>query len=153
MDAPALKTLYKCLLAQGWSAVDPRTNPRAYADSSGKRFGTLERGGVRLAISTGQELIEERGTVIVYMTDEQTDVILRALIVDSPLRKRGLAGHTLKEVAALSDSLQATIYLEPVPIEDKPLDEAKLGALYTKHGFEFVSAKRQVMVRRAKKDH
>ncbi len=140
--------LRKALIEAGWQAIDTRSSPRAYADASGKRFGTIERNGVRVALSIGEELVDERGDVMVYMTDEPSDAILRALIVDEEARGQGLASQALKEITDLADVSGTTIRLEPAPIEDKPLDVMSLVSLYSKFEFEFAGSSRHVMVRR-----
>lgn len=140
--------LRKALIEAGWQPIDTRSNPRAYADVLGKRFGTVERNGVRVALSIGEELVDERGDVIVYMTDEPSDAILRALIVDGDARGQGLASQALKDIIDLADASGTTICLEPVPIEDKPIDFASLVSLYSKFGFHFAESSRRVMVRR-----
>ena len=59
----------------GWQDNDSRTSQRGYADEAGKRFGTFERNGVRVALLIGEELADERGDVMVYMTDESTGLL------------------------------------------------------------------------------
>lgn len=140
--------LRKALIETGWQVIDTRSNPRVYADAAGKRFGTLERNGVRVALSIGEELVDERGDVMVYMTDEPSDAILRALIVDAASRGQGLASQALKDIIRLADASGTTLCLEPSPIEDKPLDTTSLVNLYSKFEFVFIGTSRRVMVRR-----
>lgn len=141
------QTLRQALLLSGWQALDSRTHPRVYADTFGTRFGTLEKDCCRIALSLGQELTEERGDAIVYMSDEPRDVILRALITDPDCRGQGLAIKALKEIEHLADATASTIYLEPQPIDDKPVAIPILVALYARFGFVFTSAANRVMAR------
>lgn len=140
--------LRQALLNAGWSVLDSKTSPRAYADESGQRFGTVEKDGVRVSLSIGQEFVEERGAVIVYMSEDPSDAILRALIVDDDVRRQGFAKRALTTIAQLADATASTVYLEPSPIEDKPLGAAALCKLYGVFGFEFVGPNNRVMVRR-----
>lgn len=140
--------LRKALIEAGWQALDTRSNPRAYTDAAGKRFGTLERNGVRVALSIGEELVDERGDVMVYLTEEPSDAILRVLIVDAASRRQGLASQALRDISHLADASGTTLCLEPSPIEDKPLDATSLASLYSKFGFEFIGTSRRVMARR-----
>ncbi len=140
--------LRQALLSAGWTVLDSRTSPRAYADASGQRFGTVEKDGVRISLSIGQELGEERGGVIVYMSDEPSDAILRALIVDGDVRRQGFAKRALTTLAQLADATATTVFLEPAPIEDKPLGVTELASLYGAFGFEFAGPTNRVMVRR-----
>ena len=143
-----MKSLRQAMLSAGWIAVDSKTNPRAYADTSGKRFGTLEKEGVRIALSIGEELVSERGAAMVYMTDDPSDAILQALIVDFEVRGKGLAKRALNEIALHANATGTTIYLEPVPIEDKPVDTNALKKLYSKFAFSSKNPGDAVMVRR-----
>ena len=140
--------LRKSLIEAGWQAIDTRNSPRAYTDASGKRFGTVERNGVRVALSIGEKLLDERGDVMVYMTDEPVDAILRALIVDEDARGQGLASKALKDIILLADVIGTTLFLEPAPIEDKPMDVTSLVNMYSRFEFEFAGSSRRVMVRR-----
>lgn len=136
-------------ISSGWVALDTRTSPRAYRDCSGKRFGTLEKGGVRLALSIGSELGEERGSVMLYDSGEPTDVILQAIVVDTDSRNKGAARATLSELVALAESTHSTLYVEPTPIEDKPVPVDGLRRLYGEFGFSQHAGCQVVMSRRA----
>lgn len=140
--------LREALLVNGWEALDTRTHPRVYADTSGVRYGTLEKGGVRVSLSVGFELMDEGREPIVYLSDDSSSVILRALIVDEAHRRKGLAKSTLTELCHLADNTGSVIYLEPVPIEDKPMTCEDLSNLYSRYGFELETGSRSVMVRR-----
>ena len=142
------KNLRQAMIEAGWAVIDTRTSPLAYADASGKRFGTLQKNGVRVALSIGEELIDDRGTVMAYMTGESSDVILRALIADPVARGKGLAASVLAEIATLADQTSSTIYLEPVPIDDRAAPVAVLAKMYGRVDFQATHPGSAVMVRR-----
>jgi hypothetical protein len=141
------RNVYRALIAAGWTALDSRTDPRAYADASGKRFGTVEKDGVRLSLSIDELLAEHRGEVIVYSSCDTYDVILRAIIVDEPLRGSGRAGRAFAELVRMADLAVATVYLEPVPIADKIVPKNILSRFYQRFGFQFISDSNRVMIR------
>lgn len=145
--ASQIPSLRKALIVAGWTPIDTRTSPLAYADASGRRFGTLQSDHVRVALSVGEFLVEERGVAMAYFAEEPTDVILRALIVDSDARGRGLAKKALGEIAALADATSSTLYLEPTPIGHGPVDAKVLSKMYQRAGFQSQGAKGVVMVR------
>jgi GNAT superfamily N-acetyltransferase len=139
--------LYQALLKGGWTALDCRTHPRAYADCAGHRFGTLERNGVRVGLTVDQILVDHRGSVIVYENTGSNDVILRALIVDPEHRRKGRASQTMEDVVRWANRAKATVYLEPAPIEDRAVQKSDLATFYERFGFEFSSQRNLVMVR------
>ncbi|EKD97762.1 MAG: hypothetical protein ACD_23C00750G0003 [uncultured bacterium] len=140
--------LREALIQSGWKALDSRTHPRAYVDAAGTRYGTLEKAEVRVVLSIGFELTEEHGEPIVYLSDDNTSVIVRALIVDECHRQQGLAKATLQELCRWADETGTSMYLEAVPIEDKPVLSEDLSRLYSAYGFEYDVGNRMVMVRR-----
>jgi GNAT superfamily N-acetyltransferase len=140
-------TIRQALLNRGWTALDARTHPRSYVDAAGKRFGTLEKGGVRIALSLGHSLVEERGGVMVYQADNTTEAILQALIVDPEVRGKGLAKLVLKELTDCADATGTELYLEPVALDSGPLDTAALKRLYARFQFETPSLSSRIMVR------
>lgn len=145
------QNLWKAIFESGWTALDARTHPRAYVDTGGKRYGTLEKDGVRIALSLNQCLCVERGVAMVYQSDQdQQEAILQALIVDADYRRRGRAREALEQVAQLADSCMTDIYLEPCPIEDKPVTREGLVALYRDYGFNDIQGKNVAMVRPAR---
>jgi hypothetical protein len=141
------RNVYRALIAAGWTALDSRTDPRAYADASGRRFGTVEKDGVRLSLSIDEMLAEHRGQVIVYSSCDTYDVIVRAVIVDKHMRRSGRAGRAFSELVQLADLAVATVYLEPVPIADKNLPTTILIQFYQRFGFQFASDSSRIMVR------
>lgn len=145
------QTLRLALIDHGWTALDSRTDPNAYQDQGGTRYGTLVKNGVRLALSSGQLLGEERGEAIVYSADDHTDVILQALIVPSQSRRNGLANSALREITHLADKTGTSIHLEVAPIEDKSVAADVLQGLYLKHGFAMLKGAKRVMVRGVQK--
>ena len=140
--------LRQALLAAGWTVNDARTSSRAYVDSVGRRFGSLEKNGVRVALSISHELVDERGDVMVYESDDPCDAILRALMVDPELRRMGAARNTMAELANLCDLNSITVYLEPVPLELGQIEANHLAAFYAEFGFAFTGPWRRVMVRK-----
>lgn len=140
--------LREALLQNGWKALDTRTHPRVYADTSGVRYGTLEKAGVRVSLSVGFELLDEGREPIVYLSDDSSSVIVRALIVDEADRRKGVAKTTLAELCQLADKTGSVMYLEPVPIDDKPMLSEDLSRLYARYGFILDAGSRSVMVRR-----
>lgn len=143
-----MKNLRQALIAEDWSAIDTRTSLLAYADTSGKRFGTLQKNDVRIALSIGEMLMDDRGTVMAYMTEESSDVILRALIVDPAARGKGLASGVLAEIARLADQTNSTIYVEPAPIGDRSVKADVLAKMYGQVNFQATRQGGAVMVRR-----
>lgn len=145
MRSPNLR---QAMLDSGWLALDARTHPRAYVDAGGQRYGTLEKGGVRIALSLNRCLDIEHGSAIVYQSDQtHQEAILQALIVDLEHRGCGKATAALQDLVALADICQTTLYLEPVPIDDKPAPIESLAALYRRHGFSELHGHNSVMVR------
>lgn len=145
-EAPV--TLRQVMLSRGWLALDSRTHPRAYVNHSGSRFGTLEKDGVRIALSLGQSLGTERGVSVVYMTEELSDVIVRALLVDPDHRGQGKATCAMTELTKLADSIGTMLYLEPCPIDNEPMDAESLSIFYAHFGFERPVICSNVMVRK-----
>ena len=140
--------LREALLQNGWKALDTRNHPRVYADASGVRYGTLEKAGVRVSLSVGFDLLDEGRGPIVYLSEDSSSVIIRALIVDEADRRKGVAKTILAELCRLADKTGSVMYLEPVPIDDKPILSEDLSKLYAKYGFNFHAGSRSVMVRR-----
>ncbi len=141
------QNLCRLLIKSGWTALDARTDARAYADSAGRRYGTLERGGVRLAVTIDEMLaVDQRGDVIIYASHDSGDVILRALIVDPEMRRKGLARKAMDDVVLLATKAKSTVYIEPAPIDDKPVKKADLVKFYAGFGFAFAGARERVMV-------
>lgn len=142
------KNLHQAMLSNGWVSLDARTHPRAYTDTGGQRYGTLEKDGVCIALSLDQCLAAERGCVMVYHSDQdQREAILQALIVDPGQRRTGKAEAALCEVTAHADACHTTLYLEPTPIADKPVPSQVLAKLYRRHGFVESAGQHLVMVR------
>ncbi|MDT8992758.1 GNAT family N-acetyltransferase [Curvibacter sp. APW13] len=144
------RNLYQAMMHGGWARLDARTHPRAYQDAAGTRYGTLEKDGVRIALSLNRCLGIERGVVMVYQSDQEPpEAVLMALIVDPERRKAGRATAALQELIAAADTCQTTLYLEPVPIEDRPLPALALEGLYRKFGFTTLGDSCSVMIRAA----
>lgn len=142
------QNLHQAMLGAGWLSLDAKSHPRVYVDTAGKRFGTLEKAGVRIALSLNHCLGMERGSVMVYQSDQdQTEAILQALIVESDQRRQGHAKKTLAELTRLADSCMTHLYLEPCPLEDKPVTREGLESLYRQYGFHDISGKGIAMVR------
>ena len=141
------RNVYRALINAGWTALDTRSDPRAYADAAGRRFGALEKDGVRLSLSIDEMLADERGDVMVYSTHDSFDVIVRALIVDPDLRRTGRAGRAMGEVVRLAESANVTVYLEPALIAEKGMPLTELTRFYRRFGFEFTTGRQRVMVR------
>jgi hypothetical protein len=145
-----IQNLHQAMLGAGWLPLDVKSHPRVYVDTSGKRYGTLEKAGVRIALSLNLCLGMERGTVMVYQSDQdQPEAILQALIVESDRRRQGHAKNSLAELTRLADSCLTHLYLEPCPLEDKPVSREGLESLYRRYGFHDISGKGIAMVRPA----
>lgn len=144
------KNLYQAMVEVGWVPMDARTHPRAYVDAGGTRYGTLEKDGVRMALSLNRCLAEERGAVMVFQSDhEQPEAVLMALVVDRKFRQAGRASAALRDLIAQADGSQTTLYLEPVPIDDKAVAVEALVGLYRRYGFTFSTKQCCVMVRQS----
>ncbi len=142
------RNLYQAMVELGWMPLDARTHPRAYVDAGGSRYGTLEKDGVRMALSLNRCLAEERGAVMVFQSDhEQPEAVLMALVVDREFRQKGRATAALRELVAQADASQTTLYLEPVPIDDKAVAVEALCGFYRRNGFTFSTKQCCVMVR------
>jgi GNAT superfamily N-acetyltransferase len=142
-----LMNLREALILNGWSALDTRTHPRAYIDTAGVHHGTLEKGGVRLSLAVGFEMNDERGEPIIYLSDDSSSVIVRALMVDEADRRQGFAHSVLAELCRLADEVGCEMFLEPAPIQDKPMLREDLASFYAKYGFSFVTGSQAVMLR------
>lgn len=128
----------EALLAAGWQA-HPHGHPSRYATQGGSSYLTWEKDGVRFATSRGLLYIE-RGAVMVD-EGEPTDVIIQALLVDPERRRQGKASETLLMLAELARKTGINLYIQPAPLEDKPLVADQLAKLYQRFGFKPIDEK------------
>jgi GNAT superfamily N-acetyltransferase len=136
----------EAMLNAGWGALDSKTSPLAYRDSSGKAFGTIYKAGVILSLSLGVELIEDRSGVMIFYSDDKTS-ILNAIIVDAEFRRKGLAQSAIAQLTYLADATRTKLFLEPVPIQDKCFAREPLIEFYSKFNFAFHNKDHLVMSR------
>lgn len=111
-----------------------------------KTFGTWEKDGIRIALSSNMLITDDRGDVIIYPGDDEAWTI-EALLVDPACRGQGHARSALKLLADCADHLQLDLYLEPVPLGPDVTNEG-LVRLYASAGFKS-DARGKVMARRA----
>jgi len=132
------------LIANGYQRLE-RGNPRRF-----KEFGTWEKNGVRISVSSGV-LIQERGSVVKYTADDG-EMTLEALLVDADQRQKGKAKEALNMVVNLADDVGVELYLEPVQLEKNAgMDAGQLRAFYASAGFEPTEKSGKVMVRKPRK--
>lgn len=136
----------EALLAAGWQA-HPHGHPRRYGSAGGSSYLTFEKDGVRFATSGGL-LFVQRGTVMLD-EGEPTDVIIQALLVDPDRRRQGKASQTLRMLAELARKTGISLYIQPAPLEDKPMSADELCVLYQRFGFRPVDGRGRALVLRA----
>lgn len=127
------KTFYEALLGHGFRRL-PNGHARNYTFADGEMLPTLTRAGVRLSMSSGTELYEDRGRIMAGY-GEPTDWVINALLVDPECQRKGLATATMCELVRLADQFGVTLYLEATPIYDKAMSREQLTEFYAKHGF------------------
>jgi hypothetical protein len=132
------------LEAEGFNRI-PQGDPRRF-----KSFGTFERDGVRVAISSSV-LGVERGNVIKYNADEG-EITIEALITDPSERGKGKANSALKDVIAIADQLGKTLYIEPVQLEkNSGMTSNQLANFYKRNGFVNADSSGKVLIREPEK--
>jgi hypothetical protein len=132
------------LVANGYTRLE-RSNPRRF-----KEFGTWEKDGVRISVSSNV-LMPERGAVTKYAADEG-EITLEALLVDPDQRQKGKAREALNLVTNLADDLGVELYLEPVQLEKGAgMNADQLRNFYASAGFEPTDKSGKVMVRKPRK--
>lgn len=127
------KTFYEALLGHGFRRL-PTGHARNYTFADGEMLPTLTRSGVRLSMSSGTELYEDRGRVMAGY-GEPSDWVINALLVEPECQRKGLATATMRELVRLADQFGVTLYLEATPIYDKAMSREQLAEFYAKHGF------------------
>lgn len=127
------KTFYEALLGHGFRRL-PNGHARNYTFAEGEMLPTLTRAGVRLSMSSGTALYEDRGRIMAGY-GEPTDWVINALLVDPECQRKGLATATMRELVRLADQFGVTLYLEATPIYDKAMSREQLTEFYAKHGF------------------
>lgn len=80
------------------------------------------------------------------------DVIeLSAIIIDPEKQKQNVGSTALKTICEIADKYNAPLYLEVVPIGNKPLTTYQLVVFYEKFGFRMIKGgKRPFMFRKSK---
>lgn len=131
---PKPETFYKALLAQGFVRL-PNNHPRNYTDAGGTMLPTLDRAGIRISMSSSTILYEDRGRVMAGMADDGSEWTINAILVDEDSRRQGLATNALQDIGQLADEYGVSLFLEPTPILDKPVDRDRLRTMYRKAGF------------------
>lgn len=145
-------TYMKALESLGFKKI-PRGNERAYKDSDGKEYTTLERDGVRLVVRSGTFLqSNDQGGVDVYQGDPE-EWMIQALIVDKDQRNKGLGSKAMQDVVGLAGDYGIDLYLEPTAIDGGKMSKDELADFYSKFGFKYqfgALGGKSVMFREAK---
>lgn len=128
------------LVGQGYKLLEPG-HPRRF-----KTFGTWEKDGVRVALSSNNFLVVERGKVVIYRSEEN-DMTLEAINTDAEVRRKGRARQALHCVTALADQTGMTLYLEPVQLDQTGPTRSQLIDFYASAGFKSLPNTDKVMVR------
>ena len=81
---------------------------------------------------------------------ELLDVVeIKELVIDPAYQGKGVGSTILTKIAEVADKHKVSLYLEAVPIGNKPLSVHQLVDLYKKFGFGLlVYGKRPIMLRK-----
>lgn len=142
-----VETVLQGVEAAGWAKLAP-DDANNYTNSEGNKFRTYKKDGVRIALRPDHSLLTEKNTAIVYNDPDSGNVIIEAILVDDGVRKQGKATKTIKFLNGLADKTNSTLYIEPVPLGDKPMSKEALVSFYAKNGFVAQSDTNKVMVRK-----
>jgi GNAT superfamily N-acetyltransferase len=124
-------------------------DPRRYTDKGGNQYLTLQRGPVRVALSPKEALFVSSRMAVMRAMDEGY-YTLSAILVDSQARGQGLARKAINDVIKAADQFGVGLFVEPAPLDDKPMSRDQLVKFYESLGFESApDADNKVMMRKA----
>ena len=125
-------------------------NPKTYESKGGKKYRTLEKDGVRVALEGQQVLFTDpkypNRQPQLGMGNEN-DVAFHFIGVDPELRKQGKAKEALQDLIEVADKNNYTLYGEPAQLEKEGMTVKQLTDLYAKYGFKPTDETGKVIVR------
>lgn len=129
--AKATESLDKFLERNGFTFL-PGDSKRNFQD-----FPTFEKDGVRVALSNNA-LGYSKGRVMMITPFGKfaNSITVQALIVDQDKRNQGKAREVMQLLSDRADDTETTLYVEPLPINDKSVKTEGLKKFYASLGFE-----------------
>lgn len=126
-------------------------NPRTYKDKTGRKFRTIEKDGVRLALESNKVLFKQQGKEsgkVATAIGNENDITFEHLTVDPGKRNQGLAKQAIQDLVDIADKNGYTVYLEPAQLEKQGMTKEQLSDLYSKFGFVATNKSGSPMVRK-----
>ena len=125
-------------------------NPRTYETKGGKKYRTIEKDGVRLALNPGEVVFADpkypnRSPMLGY--GESNQVTWHFIGVDQDQRKQGKATQAIKDLMEVADKNGYTVYGEPAQLEKEGMTAQELSKFYSKFGFSPSEVSEKVIVR------
>ena len=125
-------------------------NERTYENKGGKKYRTLEKDGVRIALEPQQVLFTDpkypnRQPQTGFGNEE--DVAFHYIGVDPEARRQGKARAALADLIEIADKNGYTLYGEPVQLEKEGMTKEQLTNLYAQYGFKPTDETGKVIVR------
>lgn len=125
-------------------------HPRTYENKGGRRYRTLEKDGVRIALEPQQVLFtdpKKPNQQPQLGMGNENDVAFHFIGVDPELRKQGKARKALQDLIDVADKNDYTLYGEPAQLEKEGMTKEQLTALYADYGFKPKDETGKVIVR------
>ena len=114
-------------------------NARTYENKGGRKYRTLEKDGVRIALE-GQQLLftdpKYPNRQPQLGMGNENDVTFHFIGVDQKLRNKGKAKEALQDLIDVADKNNYTLYGEPAQLEKESMTVEQLNNLYEKYGFK-----------------
>jgi len=125
-------------------------NPRTYETKGGKKYRTIEKDGVRLALNPGEIVFADpnypnRSPMLGY--GESNQITWHFIGVDKDQRKQGKATQAIKDLIEVADKNNYTIYGEPAQLEEGGMTAEQLSQFYGKFGFQPSEVSNKVIIR------
>lgn len=125
-------------------------NPRTYETKGGKKYRTIEKDGVRLALNPGEIVFADpnypnRSPMLGY--GESNQITWHFIGVDKDQRKQGKATQAIKDLIEVADKNNYTIYGEPAQLEEGGMTAEQLSQFYGKFGFQPSEVSKKVIIR------
>ena len=140
LPSKPVESLDKYLTNNGFTFL-PEDSKRNFQD-----FATFEKDGVRVALSNhALGYSKNRVMMITPVGKFANSLTVQAIIVDKDKRNQGKAREAMQLLTDRADQTGTTLYVEPLPINDKTVTSEGLKKFYTSLGFEPKGEK--VMVR------
>jgi hypothetical protein len=126
-------------------------NPRTYETKGGKKYRTIEKDGVRLAINPGEIIFADpkypnRSPQLGY--GESNQITWHFIGVDKDQRKQGKATQAIKDFMEVADKNGYTVYGEPAQLEKEGMTAKELSKFYGKFGFAPSEVSDKIIIRR-----